>query len=366
MATIKRRTGTANWTACFTDHAGKRLQKSTGLPNKKEAQKLADKLEAAAKIPPPPPPAPVISLRNWCDAWLAVNKGAVGTASFLAYTHRSGDLVEFLGDRADAGIETITKGEIINYRTSMMDRISPTSVNHALKIVRMIFEAARREGLITENPAADIKSLKRDAKVKRRPFTMPELKLLLTKASGEWKSIILFGIYTGQRLGDIAALTWANIDAAAGEIRFQSRKTGRFMAIPIAAPLARHIATLERPDAAGSPVHPVSAGWATPEKGKRSSILSRRFRDLMADAGMGERQSHRKTKQGRAARRDTQDLSFHSLRHTATSLMKNAGISEAVVMDIIGHDSPAVSAMYTHIDSAAKRKALDSMPDLMV
>jgi integrase len=73
---------------------------------------------------------------------------------------------------------------------------------------------------------------------------------------------------------------------------------------------------------------------------------------------------HRKTKNGRDAKRDLRDISFHSFRHTATSMMKNAGVSEAVVMDIIGHDSPAVSAMYTHIDSAAKRSALDAMPDL--
>jgi integrase len=55
-------------------------------------------------------------------------------------------------------------------------------------------------------------------------------------------------------------------------------------------------------------------------------------------------------------------ISFHSLRHTATSLMKNAGVSAAVVMDIVGHDSGAVSAHYTHIDEDAKRAAIARMP----
>ena len=44
--------------------------------------------------------------------------------------------------------------------------------------------------------------------------------------------------------------------------------------------------------------------------------------------------------------------------------MKNAGISPAIVQDIIGHDSPAVSAHYTHIEESAKRKAIGAMPDL--
>ena len=57
-------------------------------------------------------------------------------------------------------------------------------------------------------------------------------------------------------------------------------------------------------------------------------------------------------------------ISFHSLRHTATSLLKNAGGSEAIAMDIIGHDSKAISRQYTHIDDAAKRSAFGKMPDV--
>ena len=44
--------------------------------------------------------------------------------------------------------------------------------------------------------------------------------------------------------------------------------------------------------------------------------------------------------------------------------MKNAGVSPAIVQDIIGHDSPAISAHYTHIEESAKRKALNAMPDV--
>jgi len=44
--------------------------------------------------------------------------------------------------------------------------------------------------------------------------------------------------------------------------------------------------------------------------------------------------------------------------------MKAAGVSEAVAMDIIGHESEAVSAHYTQIDEAAKRSALAKLPGL--
>jgi integrase len=37
------------------------------------------------------------------------------------------------------------------------------------------------------------------------------------------------------------------------------------------------------------------------------------------------------------------ELSFHSLRHTAVSLLKEAGIPDAVVMELVGHESAAMS-----------------------
>jgi hypothetical protein len=45
-------------------------------------------------------------------------------------------------------------------------------------------------------------------------------------------------------------------------------------------------------------------------------------------------------------------------------LIKNAGVSEAIAMDIIGHESKAISRQYTHIDDAAKRAAFGKMPDV--
>jgi hypothetical protein len=45
--------------------------------------------------------------------------------------------------------------------------------------------------------------------------------------------------------------------------------------------------------------------------------------------------------------------------------LKNAGVNDAVARDIIGHDSPAISAHYTHIDMAAKRKAVAAMANVL-
>jgi hypothetical protein len=46
--------------------------------------------------------------------------------------------------------------------------------------------------------------------------------------------------------------------------------------------------------------------------------------------------------------------------------MKNAGINASVVMDIIGHESEAISAHYTHIDEDTKRKAIALLPGIPI
>jgi site-specific recombinase XerD len=53
------------------------------------------------------------------------------------------------------------------------------------------------------------------------------------------------------------------------------------------------------------------------------------------------------------------------LRHTATSLLKNAGISSSVVQEFVGHDSATVSQNYTHIETESLRKAANALPDLV-
>ena len=56
---------------------------------------------------------------------------------------------------------------------------------------------------------------------------------------------------------------------------------------------------------------------------------------------------------------------FHSLRHRATSLLKSAGVSDAVAMEFIGHDSKSVSRQYTHIPTEMLKQAAAKMPDIL-
>jgi len=271
--------------------------------------------------------------------------------------------LNWLDPRADEQITLIEKEDIKKFRDFELKRVSWRTARHAIKFSRLVFKSAKEDGKYHEdNPAAGVKIRERDQVIKRRAFTIPEVRPILETADAEWRSLVYFGLYTGQRIGDLARLTWQNVDLDRKEIRFVTRKTNRQMIIPIVKPLRKQIEKLPAGDDPHQPLHP--RAFASVQKSGEVNTLSRQFYELLADAGLVPQKDHSRleTAPGRDGRRRMTETSFHSLRHTATSLMRNAGVSESVVMDIIGHDSAAMSAHYTHVDEDTKRAALSKMP----
>lgn len=337
----------------------RRVQRSTKEKARKAAQSRADDWEKLAKERAKARQAhkviadiyraahakdlPDSTTRMFVDGWLARRQHEIAPASYAAYRGRALHFVEWLGEIADRPITEVETHHFLGYRDSLASTRTASTAYHGAKVLRVIFEDARRDGYVAENPAKDCGLLKKVASTGRRPFTVDELSRILKAADSEWQSLILFGLYTGQRLGDIARLKWSNVDLVAGEIAMTTRKTGRVVRIPICAPF-----------------RPRAIAFAD----ANGSTLSRQFGDILANIGLAEKRSHDAEKSGRGARRAKSELSFHCLRHTATSLMKNAGVSPAIVQDIIGHESAEISAHYTHVESAAKREALAVLPDL--
>ena len=58
------------------------------------------------------------------------------------------------------------------------------------------------------------------------------------------------------------------------------------------------------------------------------------------------------------------EISFHSLRHSAVTLLKAAGVSDFIAREIIGRESAAVSRQYSHLSTEHKRNAMRNLPDV--
>jgi integrase len=299
VASLTERPTSKFWVACFTDRHGRRLKRSTKTADRKQAQKIADEYEAAARkkrtalqvrgvITPlhreiTGEEVSQTSFRNFVDEWLERKTPEIAESTQAFYRNAADKFLRFLGDMADADITEITRDHITRFRNEEAKRLAPKTVNHEAKFLRMIFRAARRDAVVSDDPAEFVDTVRKGKSTSRRPFTIPELKAVLSVADDEWRSMVYFGLYTGQRLSDLAMLTWQNMDLSRGEIRLISRKTSRTLILPIAAPLRRQIEALPTTDDPIAPLH--SRAHAIVTKQGKSGHLSNQFADLLAEAG---------------------------------------------------------------------------------
>jgi integrase len=378
MASLTRKLRSKFWFACFRDANGRQRRKSTRTTDRKKAIKIAEQYEQVGQRKLPARTVretlaelyreiyneslPAATVEGFVGTWLQTKQPEVSPATLAFYKKSTRKLLEFLGPAAELDLTSVTRRTLVEFRNYVAQKASATTTNHDLKAIKALFREAKRDGYIAEDPSEFVDAVRKSSEDSKRPFTIPEIRSVLAVADLEWRSMVLFGLYTGQRLADIASLSWDNLDLERNEIRLRSRKTGKRILIPIATPLRTYIDSLPAGDQPGSPIHPKA--FATVNRQSRSGNLSNQFADLLAQAGLREKSPHRSKGKGRGSHRTSNGLSFHSLRHTAVSLLKDAGIPEAVVMELVGHDSKAMSAHYTHVGAEALEKAVAALPEI--
>jgi integrase len=372
------------WQCAFTLPGGKRTIRSTKQKDRKKAERICFEWEQAARRAESGrltesaarrvigdiyelangERLPAATVEAFLESWLAAKKPETSPATARSYADIVGRFLDYLGERKGLDLSRIGKADIAGFRDSFAKRgLARNTANVGLKVIRSAFTQAQRDGIVSENPAALVKGVKGTiGEAQRRAFTIRELEQILEAANDEWRGIILAGLYTGQRLGDLATLTWENVDLEKGEVKLVTGKTGRQQIIPLAKPLQRVFESLPAGDNPKQPLFPQANGVI--ERQGRVATLSNQFHEILTSAALTPRRTHQKRGGGRGVKRATGGLSFHCLRHTATSLLKNAGISPAIVQEFVGHDSKTVSAQYTHIETSALRAAADAMPDL--
>jgi len=387
MASVRRKDRSPYWFACFYDENGNAKCISTKSKNKKDALRIANEWESAWQKKVTTVQAqnvlndilklvgqkeiPTQTFDEVLDLWLKERKPEVKASSYDQYLGFAKTIRAHLGVIAQNDIQSIRHDHIVALRSSLVNQVGPSTTNKHLDLLRMVFGYAERRRFIERSPMIDVKhvAVPVEDESARRNLTLPEIRSLLNVASPLWVGLILCGLYLGQRLGDIARLTWGRIyETVEGDRRryqfvFRTGKTTRPMIIPVAAPLERHLRSIR-------PANPAPNDLIFPEAaallGKTGKVqrLSNCFYGLLVKAKLASKRSKANTGKGHSGRRKVSELSFHSLRHSATSLLKSAGVPQAVVMDIIGHESTAISRAYTHIDDQSKARAIDNMEDV--
>jgi integrase len=371
MASIYRRARSRFWWATITLPNGKQKQLSTKLEDADDAKEFAIRLEgetrrqkgeaylrkALSGIVSSLMGSEQIGCESFFLAWIERRGAEVEDGTRGAYQTAVNEVIAYAKDHGRETLSEISVNDVLALRTQWQRDRAPATTNLKLKVLRMALKDAWKARLVSENVADFVENVKKERGSKRRDFTPAEFKLVLKHCDATWRAFTLLGLYTGgQRMGDLAALRRKHVNLQTKEINTEAKKTRAPIILPVVPALECALLELGLPDDPEAFLFPELAALSPGGRSKR-------FRRILYEAGLvGRRTDQKTTGKGKASgRRQVSELTFHSMRHTATTMLKAAGVSDAVARSIVGHESAAISKTYTHMPMEAMREALEKV-----
>jgi integrase len=248
---------------------------------------------------------------------------------------------------ADIGRERLS---LLDARLREMGR-SENTINHYFDVLKALFNfAAEKKLWAGENPIKEVTPYIIDQK--RRAYSSDEIGRIIAAAGriereagahAEMqkvaKTIVLLLLYIAMRMGELLNLKWSNVRGDKIVLRRSETKSRKEKIVPIAGPVARILAGLEkrRRDAYVLPLRrrggEMRAGWA--------DSLIRKIRKYS----------------------EVDDFIFHGLRHTAATIMASEVLGKGVglidIMKILGHSKTETTLGYQHADFSRMKKAME-------
>lgn len=369
MASIKLRNNT--WYAVWRQN-GKQVARSTdikakGVKEKKLAQNAADAMESAAKGNITVSAA-VDAIRKAAET-IGMGTSMPSVKEYLQdyqpngrdnnqknYKRAAAMFINWLGVDAYKRLDLLSSAKCKDFLLEQLRRVSYGTVKQYKAVIDAALNAAVRDGIIDRNPMAAVQLFKlipegSKRATQRLPFTMEELRIIVSKFPYPWSQLALTSYLTGgQRLGDIAMLKWSQVDFEKKIIHIRTSKTGKDINSPITPMLELALKPLHEDGA--EYVFPAVAQQHIRSRGK----LSVEFTALLRTYGILEHETETTT----GDRRPVSPKSFHSIRHTVVSQMRcNPAITADLSREIVGHDSEQVERGYFTAPTQAKLDAFD-------
>lgn len=260
----------------------------------------------------------------------------------------------------DATMVDLTREAVARYKEEMGQTLANQTIIQALAIIRDFSFWAINAGLRADDPTAGIRRPRRK-RPDPNPLYLEEVHQLLEAIAVPeeglkpyqryaWErnrlAIILF-LYTGARLSELAALTWAHVKLGARIIEIREGKGGVDRSVPMhpqlheelgAVPLERrkpHIAVVGHQDgrlmSSKSFCH-IFNRW-----------LMQRLREHMGDEAFR--------------------VHAHRLRHSFASHLVWADVDLRTLQELLGHAQLSTTEHYVKVDHKRKRAAVDRLPN---
>jgi integrase len=248
-------------------------------------------------------------------------------ATFAHKTYLNADRVvrHFVRVAGERMIDSLTAEDLEKYKQMRLESVSPTTVNIDIRTLKAAFEVAVTWERLFKNPFKPVMQVRVNA-TKKKALTREELQRVYDSIQLEWfRPIVRFAAGTGLRLGELPNLRWTDYNSKTGFLIVQSSKHyrvkgGKMRTIAVHETLRAMLDTMPK----GSDlIFPRPDGSAY-----SGSWLSQLFKRHVRASGLSE------------------DLHFHSLRHTFGTHAAEDGMSVHILRDCMGHSSIRVTEMY--------------------
>ena len=222
-------------------------------------------------------------------------------------------------------------------QTGKTKAIQPATVNRELDTLKSMLSKAVEWGKLLESPARNVKRLRVENR-RTRILSPDEQARLVAACQGKLRAVVLLALITGARIGELLNLRWE--DVTDQELVFWNTKNGKVRRLPLSPAILAVLRTLPRVPNRAFVVTNVATELPYTVNGFRH-MFDRAVR--------------------RAGIVPNDDVTLHTLRHTAISQMIAEGHNDHTVMAISGHSSTRMLERYTHPTQELKIKALESI-----
>ena len=194
---------------------------------------------------------------------------------FVAHVKQRHPEAKTLSDVTYAMAEAFMAGERVR-------GVAGRTYNGVLSLLKSTFTRLRRKAGLVDNPFEEIVSMDENT-VHRIPFTPEELKEILDAVENDdfCRPLIVTGICTAMRRGDVCQLRWGDVDMKAGFITVNTSKTGAKVSIPLFELLRLELEKL-----------PSTSEYCFPDQAatyqSRPDVIANRLRKVFVAAGFGD------------------------------------------------------------------------------
>jgi integrase len=254
-------------------------------------------------------------------------------------------ILDYLAPLVDVPCASFTTASILKARDKALKAKGRKFANDFIVMLSILWNWGRPRELCVGNPAADAPRVRkpRGAPQANRAWSPEELDVVLEAMPSELRLAIALGAYGGFREGDIVRLSRQRYSG--GLIQHVQRKTGQPVWIPVHRRLKAILdAELARRDLLAE-AHPERAVALTLVAGARgrpfteNGLRARIFKTLRTLETAGQ---------------IGPGLTIHGLRHTAATMLADAGCDTRDIMSITGHATTA--QVETYVRGADQRR----------